>query len=466
MLQKNPTTERSTKKVNVQALYHKRRADTNRRIKEEFTLNNATAYGGYNLLADYIDKKKVETMIREGVDIEKADWSTYDFSCVLRHLIEGYALGMERTKQFEIIESDSLITEKHGVEKLPDYTTLNNDLKRFKTESDIRGLKDADTKLIKEKLRHKRDNIVYDFDCTVKTVYGEQEGAGYGYNPEKPGRPSYNTLMCFDGTEDLHIGSILRGGDVHSSTGNTGFMEEIDNKMSSIVKRYKKLKKRQKVLARFDQGFDSEDTYEKAEGLGWGYVGKARCFKPLKLNIFGIKRWRKIKGNSRDIEVCSMRYKAGKWNKERRVVIIRWRDDGGTQGSFFDEVNYNYIAFVTNLDWAEEDIYRFYNNRATVENRIKESKYGFGIDKIPTGEFYANYAALQLMMMAYNLISMFQEEVMEMGAKRMSVQCIRKKFFLIAGKIKTEGRQKILKLAENYTYKDKYLRMRERLAFV
>jgi hypothetical protein len=99
-----------------------------------------------------------------------------------------------------------------------------------------------------------------------------------------------------------------------------------------------------------------------------------------------------------------------------------------------------------------------------VENRIKEAKYGFGIDKIPTGEFYANYAVLQLKMIAYNLVSAFQTEVMEMGSLRMSIRSIRKKFFQIAGKLIERGRQKVLKLAEDYLYKDWYLRMRERLS--
>jgi hypothetical protein len=74
-----------------------------------------------------------------------------------------------------------------------------------------------------------------------------------------------------------------------------------------------------------------------------------------------------------------------------------------------------------------------------VENRIKEAKYGFGIDKIPTGEFYANYAVLQLKMIAYNLVSAFQTEVMEMGSIRMSIRSIRKKFFQIAGKLIERG---------------------------
>src|SRR5271154_6686676 len=32
---------------------------------------------------------------------------------------------------------------------------------------------------------------VLDMDSTVKTLYGHQEGAEIGYNPAKPGRPSY-----------------------------------------------------------------------------------------------------------------------------------------------------------------------------------------------------------------------------------------------------------------------------------
>ncbi|RMG70144.1 MAG: hypothetical protein D6710_07685, partial [Nitrospirae bacterium] len=308
--------------MKLKGLYHKRKADRKRQIKEEFTLKEATSYGGYNLLADYISKKKVETVLRKCVGIEKAEWSRYDLSFVLRYIIDGYILGMERTKHFEMIENDALIREKLMVDKLPDYTTLNKDLKRFKREEDIMGLKEAGIRLIRNKLRDKRDNIVYDFDSTVESVYGNQEGAGYGYNPGKPGRPSYNTLMCFEATEDLHIGSILRGGDVHTCKGAGGFMEEIDRQMGHIVKRYDKLKKRQKVLARFDSGFDSEETYKKAEELGWGYVGKVRCFRPLKLSIFGIKRWRKVGGSARDIEVSSMRYKVGSWSRQRRVVII------------------------------------------------------------------------------------------------------------------------------------------------
>ncbi|MDI6890925.1 MAG: transposase [Thermodesulfovibrionales bacterium] len=162
--------------MNIETIYHKRKPDTTRKIREEFTLKNATVFGGYNLLADFIETKRLETILGECIDIQKAEWSTYDFPFILRYLIDGYILGMERTKHFEILEHENLITEKLKMEKLPDYTTLNKDLKRFKGEGDIKGLKAADIRLVKKRLKHKRDNIVYDFDSTVEILYGEQEG--------------------------------------------------------------------------------------------------------------------------------------------------------------------------------------------------------------------------------------------------------------------------------------------------
>jgi hypothetical protein len=64
--------------VNVKTIYHKRRPDTTIKVKEEFTLKNATVFGGYNLLADFIQTKKVETILDKCIDIKKAEWSTYE----------------------------------------------------------------------------------------------------------------------------------------------------------------------------------------------------------------------------------------------------------------------------------------------------------------------------------------------------------------------------------------------------
>ena len=42
---------------------------------------------------------------------------------------------------------------------------------------------------------------VIDIDNTVKPIFGHQEGAELGYNPQKPGRPSHNYHTFFIGSD-------------------------------------------------------------------------------------------------------------------------------------------------------------------------------------------------------------------------------------------------------------------------
>lgn len=61
--------------------------------------------------------------------------------------------------------------------------------------------------------------IVLDFDSSVETVYGHQEGAAVGYNPARPGRSSFHPQLCFDGLTRSLIEVELRPGNTVSSTG-------------------------------------------------------------------------------------------------------------------------------------------------------------------------------------------------------------------------------------------------------
>lgn len=46
---------------------------------------------------------------------------------------------------------------------------------------------------------------ILDTDTTVKCLYGKQEGAVVGYNPQKKGRPSHNYHSCFMGNTRLAL---------------------------------------------------------------------------------------------------------------------------------------------------------------------------------------------------------------------------------------------------------------------
>jgi len=53
-----------------------------------------------------------------------------------------------------------------------------------------------------------------DFDSTVKTLYGNQEGVVKGYNPEHKGKKSYHPLICTEAHFQDCLGGELRYGNV------------------------------------------------------------------------------------------------------------------------------------------------------------------------------------------------------------------------------------------------------------
>ncbi len=66
-----------------------------------------------------------------------------------------------------------------------------------------------------------------------------------------------------------------------------------------------------------------------------------------------------------------------------------------------------YGCFITNLKLPAKMIWDAYQNRADAENRIKELKEDFGADSFNVDDFFATEAALNFVMMGYNLMSLF-----------------------------------------------------------
>jgi len=126
----------------------------NKKIKEEFTLKNATIYGGYNIFSDYLSINGLDRLIEQELESMKAPWATYDMPTVCRTLVDGYALGLKNIYQFEGIENDPLLSAKRGMEKLPDQTVLRKDLNnQFKTDDDVNRLRRVKAQKVKSVLK-------------------------------------------------------------------------------------------------------------------------------------------------------------------------------------------------------------------------------------------------------------------------------------------------------------------------
>src|SRR5512139_1552729 len=97
------------------------------------------------------------------------------------------------------------------------------------------------------------------FDSTVETVYGSQEGAEVGYNPQKRGRSSYHPQLCRERRTGLNLWSRLRPSNTVCAT---DFVSLLKESWQVVPKRFQKRRRGSlcNVLARMNSGYAGQNT--------------------------------------------------------------------------------------------------------------------------------------------------------------------------------------------------------------
>ena len=434
----------------------------NTRMREEFTLERATRFGGFNLLSDWIHSTGLDAWLEEAFGRIKAPWALYPLSHTLRDLIDVYSLGLKRISHIPDVSGDAMMLEKREREKMPDFTLYYKDLERFKDEADIERLCLIRDRLNRKALKRVRRPVL-DFDTSVETVYGEQEGAKVSYNPHKKGRPSFQPMVCRERNTALFVHGRLRGGDPPDGRQMSAFIEEV---IIRLPKRRGRRFEGRRFLARADSQFDNERSYAAFEDHRGGYVVRARMRRDLQCRLYSLpaRAWQRMETEAGEIQVTSFEIKRENWSRPRRIVAIRWRDETDRQGCFWDSYGYSYSAYTTNLEWHPRDIYRFYDAGADVENGINEAKGGFGIDRFSSEHFFANAADLQLRLIANNLMVRYGESILGHTNPRLTAATIRRRLLEIPATLIKRGRQWILKLPRRFRFRNHWPVFRERLA--
>lgn len=174
------------------------------------------------------------------------------------------------------------------------------------------------------------------------------------------------------------------------------------------------------------------------------------------------QRWSSFKtrdGIQTDRDISETVHVTGKGSSAFRMIVLRWKD---RQGDLFNNV-YHYHCIATNAtEGSAEGVVWRYNGRAYIENHIKEIKSGFGMDRLPSGDFYGNAVHFGIGIMTYNLFIAQKLLTMHEGWKRKTIKSVRWLLVGVAGKLIAHGRQIILKIAVSLEKYRIYLEMRQR----
>jgi hypothetical protein len=288
--------------------------------------------------------------------------------------------------------------------------------------------------------------FVGDWDSTVNTRYGKQEDVARGYNPHKPGRGSHHPLLCVVAGTRLALYMEWRPGNEVSAGHWIEAMERVWSH-PDVPGRLQ--------LNRGDIGFAQEKIMAWHEMPG---VARPRYLFKLKLTA-NVRRaiakvpWPEWDGQpSIGMEqYAEIRVKLDGWSCERRVIVTRILKPANPtpQDVFWGLDQEEFCAYVTNLDVQQAtppQIVLTYRKRGDAENVFDELKNQWGFSGFCSGKGVVSETAARLLLLTYNLWSLFVRVLKEEGCHREAITS-RDDLLVMPAKLVESGRQKTLKLS-------------------
>jgi len=243
----------------------------------------------------------------------------------------------------------------------------------------------------------------------------------------------YHPLFVFNPEGDC-LAAQLRPGNVHSAEG-------WDDVLLPIIDRSRR--RRQTVVVRADAAFARPEIYEALERRKVRYAIRLPANDVLERQIEDLlTRPRGRPSYAPLVRYRSFQYQAASWDRPRRVIAKVEHH----LGELFPRVGF----IVTTLTGTKREVVRFYNQRGTAEQWIKEAKTATHWTRLSCHRFRANEVRLLLGVIAYNLGNLLRRLVLPVTIQEWSLTSLQQRLFKTGGRLIRHARYFTLQLAESY----------------
>ena len=394
-----------------------------------------THYGGIFFFQEFLRVLQFRRFLAQQLR-EFRSHHDYSLSQMVLALIYPIVLGLERLESASFLRPDETFQYLTGLPSYPDPQSLRRFLLQAPPEFRAQ-LHRFNNRLLQRfiHLPEHRSRLILDLDSTVVTVFGHQEGAAVGYNPRYRGKRSYDPLLCLEANSSFLWDTELRTGDAGTWAGSRELLASCFLSIPSDIR---------ELRVRADAGFGYGPVLEMLEERPAQYAVVARMTAPLK-RALGALRYERL--NPR-WEIAECEHRTSERAPARRCVVARRPiEEADAEPTLFTLARYLYRAWITSLDLTPAGVWHFYDGRAGMEPRIRELREDFALRKIPTRAFAANALYLEVVRLAYNLVTAFQRTCLPEKWQNLTLSKLRHKLFWLPGELTRPQNRPILRLA-------------------
>jgi DNA-directed RNA polymerase subunit N (RpoN/RPB10) len=371
---------------------------SNERLILRETQRAVTPFGGIAVFISFLSKIGFVEAVRQHMPICWKSPNHIDPSCTFTAFLVSVLVGARRFAHASLLRGDRALHALLGMDRFPTDDTIRNLFRQFGM-GQVQRLFEPLAEWQMQRLPQRPEGYTLDLDSTVFERYGKQEGSLKGHNPRKHGRPSHHPLLAVLSEAHFLLHGWLRSGNCGTSRGVEEFLQEA----LALWGQREKIR-----LLRADSGFFDDKLLSFLEQRLLPYIIVAKLTPWVKRAAQRVEQWTMLDD---DYAVGEFRLKLHGWSVERRFAVIREqvREGRDSVGRKLIEVpGYTFRVFVTSCADPAEEIWRGYNRRADMENRIAELKHDLGADGFCMKQFFATDAAFRAVLLLFNLLAEFQ----------------------------------------------------------
>jgi hypothetical protein len=407
-----------------------------RNVRIAFNHGHLTHYGGFFFFHEFIRVLQLRDLIARYLTYWRPRHD-YSLSQMLLALIYPIILGLDRLETASLLRRNGTFQYLTGLGNYPDPQSLRRFLLQAPPSfrEQLHRLNDRLLRQFIHQPEH-RSRLIFDLDSTVLTVFGHQEGAVVGYNPRYRGKRSYDPLLCLEANSAFLWDTELRPGDAGTWAGS---VELLASSFLSIPPDIRE------VRVRADAGFGYDPVLTVLEQRATEYAVVARLTSSLK-RVLGRLRYQRL--NAR-WEIAECEHHPRDWKQARRCIVTRRRiEETEPEPTLFNLDRYLYRAWFSNAPLSAPGVWHFYEGRAGMEPRIRELRDDFALRRIPTRAFAANALYVEVVRLAYNLVTAFQRTCLPEVWRDLTLTKLRHKLFWLPGELTRPQNRPTLRLAQ------------------
>jgi len=406
-------------------------------FKIETTKERLTAHGGLALMAEFnhgIGLRGLTDRYLPGPGSHRGFGPSEVVDAVVL-MLQGGGRSLEDLRELKREEG---LMELMGREEIPEPDTVGDWLRRMgDPKAGQPGLEGLDR--VRDKINGrvlKRDgNKEYTLDADATEIVSEKADALFTYN----GNKGYMPMLGFLYEAPVCLLDEFREGNVSPAFGQKEFYIRCKQRMP----RGKRIGYYRGDSASYQAGLLNQ---LEEDGVRYGItVDQDQAVKSA-IGLIPRGEWKE--------PVVGCGYELGEtvhcMRETKKAFRLVVRREIRRQGELFEkEGQYFYHAVATS--WLEEEknteeVLRWHNQRGQAENFNKELKIGFGMERMPCGQSYANAVFLRIGVIAYNLFIGFKRLSCPASWMKQTIATFRWKMVQVAGRIVKHAGGVVLKL--------------------